>query len=87
MGGGTSSGGGSDGGNHANNPAASAPSPPSESPSDGGFSERELQQMEALLEETVGNLVVFPTRFLETEDRLRDFLFPLDVIQPIAIFA
>ncbi|CAO1614671.1 unnamed protein product [Jaminaea pallidilutea] len=55
--------------------------------SPGAFSDRELEQMESLLDETVGNLVVFPTRFLETEDRTRNFLFPLDVIQPMAIFA
>ncbi|PWN28305.1 phospholipase D [Jaminaea rosea] len=71
---------------HSHNPAASAPSP-GEPANDGGFSERELQQMEALLDETVGNLVIFPTRFLETEDRLRNFLFPLDVIQPLTVFA
>lgn len=76
------------------NPVDEVPSPPAtgtnghpHSSVDGGFSDRELEQMEALLDETVGNLVIFPTRFLETEDRSRNFLFPLDVIQPMAIFA
>lgn len=84
------------GGKESRNPHDEAPLPPApvsaashngHAYQDGAFSERELEQMEALLEETVGHLVIFPMRFLETEHRSRNFLFPLDVIQPMAIFA
>lgn len=53
---------------------------------DGGFSSRELEQMEALLQETIGTVVVFPTRFLETEDRANNFLFPMDRINPLNVY-
>lgn len=53
----------------------------------GSFSPRELSQMESLLEETVGNLVIFPTRFLETEDRGNNFLFPMDRVNPLTVYA
>lgn len=50
---------------------------------DDGFTKRELEQMEALLEETRGTLVLFSTRFLEAEDRSDNLLFPMDKINPL----
>lgn len=50
---------------------------------DDGFSARELEQMESLLEETRGTLVLHSTRFLEAEDRSDNFLFPMDKINPL----
>ncbi|CAO1628953.1 unnamed protein product [Parajaminaea phylloscopi] len=96
---GSTRGSASDRDKDSRNPHDAAPSPPDTAvgpdhqgnggapQQEGAFSDRELEQMEALLDETVGHLVIFPTRFLETEDRSRNFLFPLDVIQPMAIFA
>lgn len=51
-----------------------------------GFSARELEQMEALLEELKGNLVLHPTRFLEAEDHSNNFLFAMDRINPLLIY-
>ncbi len=51
-----------------------------------GFSTRELDQMEALLEELKGNLVLHPTRFLEAEDHSNNFLFAMDRINPLLIY-
>ncbi|CAO1625909.1 unnamed protein product [Sympodiomycopsis kandeliae] len=67
-------------GAHPNNPASGSVG------TDGGFSNRELEQMEALLQETVGTVVIFPTRFLETEDRANNFLFPMDRINPLNVY-
>lgn len=50
---------------------------------DEGFSQREIEQMEKLLEETRGTLVLFSTHFLEAEDRSDNFLFPMDKINPL----
>ncbi|GAC95524.1 phospholipase D active site motif containing protein [Pseudozyma hubeiensis SY62] len=51
-----------------------------------GFSERELDQMESLLEECRGSLVLHPTRFLEAEDHSNNFLFAMDRINPLLIY-
>ncbi|SNX81686.1 probable SPO14 - phospholipase D [Melanopsichium pennsylvanicum] len=51
-----------------------------------GFSTRELEQMEALLEECRGSLVLHPTRFLEAEDHSNNFLFAMDRINPLLIY-
>ncbi|EST09986.1 Phospholipase D-like domain protein [Kalmanozyma brasiliensis GHG001] len=51
-----------------------------------GFSGRELEQMEALLEECKGSLVLHPTRFLEAEDHSNNFLFAMDRINPLLIY-
>ncbi|GAA6057144.1 hypothetical protein JCM3770_004845 [Rhodotorula araucariae] len=53
---------------------------------DEGFPEEERKQMEALLEEVTGQLVVFPTRFLEAESAGGNFLFSKDRIPPMAIY-
>ncbi|POY74084.1 hypothetical protein BMF94_2896 [Rhodotorula taiwanensis] len=45
-----------------------------------GFPEEERRQMEALLEEVTGQLVVFPTRYLEAESAGGNFLFSKDRI-------
>ncbi|PWN18006.1 phospholipase D [Microstroma glucosiphilum] len=74
---------------HKSSPGTHQPQAPpgSATTSDGSFSQRELEQMEALLDQTVGNLVVFPTRFLETEDRANNFLFPMDRINPLNVYS
>ncbi len=51
-----------------------------------GFSTRELDQMEALLDECRGSLVLHPTRFLEAEDHSNNFLFAMDRINPLLIY-
>ncbi|KAN0063012.1 Phospholipase D1 [Thecaphora frezii] len=51
-----------------------------------GFSTLELDQMEALLMETRGTLVMHPTRFLEAEDMSNNFLFAMDRINPLLIY-
>ncbi|SJX60442.1 probable SPO14-phospholipase D [Sporisorium reilianum f. sp. reilianum] len=51
-----------------------------------GFSNQELEQMEALLEECRGSLVLHPTRFLEAEDHSNNFLFAMDRINPLLIY-
>ncbi|EPQ28717.1 uncharacterized protein PFL1_03521 [Pseudozyma flocculosa PF-1] len=61
------------------------PVPPS-SASQPGFSDGELEQMEALLMETRGTLVMHPTRFLEAEDMSNNFLFAMDRINPLLIY-
>lgn len=53
---------------------------------DEAFPEEERQQMKALLEEVTGQLVVFPTRFLEAESAGGNFLFSKDRIPPLAIY-
>ncbi|UZJ56005.1 hypothetical protein CBS101457_005325 [Exobasidium rhododendri] len=71
-------------GAHSNTNPKSIPRPP---PSvDEGFSKNELEQMERLLEETRGTLVLHCTRFLEAEDRSDNFLFPLDKINPLNVY-
>ncbi|GAA5971879.1 hypothetical protein JCM11641_001553 [Rhodosporidiobolus odoratus] len=47
---------------------------------DDAFPEEEREQMEQLLEEVTGQLVVFPTRFLEAESAGGNFLFSKDRI-------
>lgn len=51
-----------------------------------GFSVRELEQMEMLLDECRGSLVLHPTRFLEAEDHSNNFLFAMDRINPLLIY-
>ncbi|GAA6029863.1 hypothetical protein JCM8097_001084 [Rhodosporidiobolus ruineniae] len=53
---------------------------------DDALPEEEREQMEQLLEEVTGQLVVFPTRFLEAESAGGNFLFSKDRIPPMAIY-
>ncbi|GAA5906624.1 hypothetical protein JCM6882_008077 [Rhodosporidiobolus microsporus] len=53
---------------------------------DESFPKEEREQMEQLLEEVTGQLVVFPTRFLEAESAGGNFLFSKDRIPPMAIY-
>ncbi|GJN89825.1 hypothetical protein Rhopal_002814-T1 [Rhodotorula paludigena] len=53
---------------------------------DEAFPREEREQMEALLEEVVGQIVIFPTRFLEAESAGGNFLFSKDRIPPMAIY-
>ncbi|KAG8926053.1 Phospholipase D1 [Tulasnella sp. 418] len=46
----------------------------------------ERDEMEALLNEVRGHLVIFPTRFLEGEDTANNFLFNSDRILPMPIY-
>ncbi|GAA5922273.1 hypothetical protein JCM1841_001392 [Sporobolomyces salmonicolor] len=50
------------------------------------FPKEEREQMEQLLQEVTGQLVVFPTRFLEAESANGNFLFLKDRIPPMAIY-
>lgn len=54
---------------------------------DEGFSQSELEEMERMLQTLRGTLVHFSTRFLETEDRSDNFLFPMDKINPLNVYA
>ncbi|MCO5599755.1 hypothetical protein L7F22_053862 [Adiantum nelumboides] len=54
---------------------------------DEGFSQAELEEMERMLQTLRGTLVHFSTRFLETEDRSDNFLFPMDKINPLNVYA
>ncbi len=51
-----------------------------------GFSADELRQMEELLEETQGHLVVFSTRWLEKEGVSGNLLYPSDALLPLNIY-
>lgn len=51
-----------------------------------GFSQLERDQMEEFLKEVQGHLVLFPTRFMESEDLNNNFLFQKDRIPPLAIY-
>ncbi|GAA6005029.1 hypothetical protein JCM10207_008483 [Rhodosporidiobolus poonsookiae] len=53
---------------------------------DEAFPDEEREQMEQLLEEVTGQLIVFPTRFLEAESAGGNFLFSKDRIPPMAIY-
>ncbi|KAG0148284.1 hypothetical protein CROQUDRAFT_41585 [Cronartium quercuum f. sp. fusiforme G11] len=53
---------------------------------DEGFSQTERDQMEEMLKEIQGHLVLFPTRFMESEDLNNNFLFQKDRIPPLAIY-
>ncbi|GAA5892771.1 uncharacterized protein JCM6883_007468 [Sporobolomyces salmoneus] len=53
---------------------------------DEAFPKEEKDQMEELLHELTGQLVVFPTRFLEAESAGSNFLFSKDRIPPMAIY-
>lgn len=46
----------------------------------------EIQEMEELLGEVRGHLVVYPTRFLEAEDLANNFLFNQERILPLLIY-
>ena len=74
---------------HSNQPSANGTGlkhPPKAPNVDDGFSAKELEQMEALLEETRGTLVLHCTRFLEAEDRSDNLLFPMDKINPLNVY-
>ncbi|OAV88495.1 hypothetical protein PTTG_00875 [Puccinia triticina 1-1 BBBD Race 1] len=51
-----------------------------------GFTAAERDQMEEMLTEVQGHLVLFPTRFMENEDLNNNFLFQKDRIPPLAIY-
>ncbi|GJJ14636.1 hypothetical protein Clacol_008902 [Clathrus columnatus] len=65
-------------------PDASEPRRPSRP--DGPFEQWERDEMEALLTEVRGHLVVYPTRFLEGEDVVNNFLFPSDRLLPLPVY-
>ncbi|BEI82309.1 hypothetical protein CcaverHIS002_0301770 [Cutaneotrichosporon cavernicola] len=46
----------------------------------------EMEEMETLLNEIRGHLVVYPTRFLEAEDMANNFLFNQERILPLLIY-
>ncbi|KAI6114007.1 phospholipase D [Pisolithus sp. B1] len=50
------------------------------------FDRVELEEMENLLKETRGHLVIHPTRFLEGEDEANNFLFGADRLLPLPIY-
>ncbi|TFK81830.1 phospholipase D [Polyporus arcularius HHB13444] len=58
-------------------PAAKGPKP---------FDQAEREEMENLLNELRGHLVLYPTRFLEGEDVANNFLFPSDRLMPLPIY-
>ncbi|KAJ3937597.1 MAG: hypothetical protein NXY57DRAFT_1089628 [Lentinula lateritia] len=51
-----------------------------------GFEKWERDEMEALLGELNGHLVLYPTRFLEGEDAVNNFLFNADRLLPLPIY-
>ncbi|KAI0669199.1 phospholipase D [Trametes maxima] len=50
------------------------------------FEQAEREEMENLLRELRGHLVLYPTRFLEGEDVANNFLFPSDRLMPLPIY-
>ncbi|KAI0826732.1 phospholipase D [Trametes gibbosa] len=50
------------------------------------FEQAEREEMESLLHELRGHLVLYPTRFLEGEDIANNFLFPSDRLMPLPIY-
>jgi len=50
------------------------------------FEAWEREEMEKLLGELRGHLVVYPTRFLEGEDTANNFLFNADRLLPLQIY-
>ncbi|KAH9080301.1 phospholipase D [Lactarius deliciosus] len=50
------------------------------------FTKQEREEMETLLHELCGHLVVYPTRFLEGEDVAKNFLFNTDRLLPLPIY-
>ncbi|KAI0771162.1 phospholipase D [Trametes elegans] len=58
-------------------PASKGPKP---------FDQSEREEMENLLSELRGHLVLYPTRFLEGEDVANNFLFPSDRLMPLPIY-
>lgn len=50
------------------------------------FDEADREEMEHLLEELRGHLVLYPTRFLEGEDAANNFLFNADRLMPLPIY-
>nr|XP_019045930.1 phospholipase D [Kwoniella bestiolae CBS 10118]OCF24860.1 phospholipase D [Kwoniella bestiolae CBS 10118] len=65
-------------GNEGADKKASAP--------DEAWAEWEREEMEELLGEIRGHLVIYPTRFLEAEDLANNFLFNSDKILPLPIY-
>ncbi|WVQ80598.1 hypothetical protein IAT38_002703 [Cryptococcus sp. DSM 104549] len=53
---------------------------------DEAWAEWEREDMEELLKEVRGHLVIYPTRFLEAEDLANNFLFNSDKILPLPIY-
>ncbi|WWD04615.1 hypothetical protein V865_002686 [Kwoniella europaea PYCC6329] len=53
---------------------------------DEAWAEWEREEMEELLGEIRGHLVIYPTRFLEAEDLANNFLFNSDKILPLPIY-
>ncbi|KAF8272777.1 hypothetical protein EI94DRAFT_1717370 [Lactarius quietus] len=50
------------------------------------FTKQEREEMETLLHELCGHLVIYPTRFLEGEDVANNFLFNTDRLLPLPIY-
>ncbi|KAK8858386.1 hypothetical protein IAR55_002613 [Kwoniella newhampshirensis] len=71
-----SNGGGGGGGGGERKPSAP----------DEAWAEWEREEMEDLLAEVRGHLVIYPNRFLEAEDLANNFLFNSDKILPLPIY-
>ncbi|PIL22873.1 hypothetical protein GSI_15569 [Ganoderma sinense ZZ0214-1] len=50
------------------------------------FDQAEREEMENVLRELRGHLVIYPTRFLEGEDKANNFLFASDRLLPLPIY-
>jgi phospholipase D1/2 len=68
--------------------SSSEKDPKTRKPSRGieGFERWERDEMEALLGQLNGHLVLYPTRFLEGEDAVNNFLFNADRLLPLPIY-
>ncbi|KIK69659.1 hypothetical protein GYMLUDRAFT_992337 [Collybiopsis luxurians FD-317 M1] len=68
--------------------SASEKDPKTRKPTRGieGFEKWERDEMEALLGQLNGHLVLYPTRFLEGEDAVNNFLFNADRLLPLPIY-
>ncbi|TFK52257.1 phospholipase D [Heliocybe sulcata] len=72
----------------ATTPTKDAPQQQSRKPAKGDepFEKWEREEMEKLLGELNGHLVIYPTRFLEGEDIANNFLFNTDRLLPMPIY-
>ncbi|KAF8635992.1 hypothetical protein AX15_000154 [Amanita polypyramis BW_CC] len=64
----------------------SAAHPNTDQKSRRGLEETDVEEMEKLLGEVNGHLVLYPTRFLEGEDLANNFLFNADRLLPLSIY-
>ncbi|TIC73404.1 phospholipase D [Wallemia mellicola] len=59
---------------------------PSVTAEPGGYTRSEIESMEKMLNQLKGNLVLYPTKFLETEDMSGNFLFNADHLHPLQVY-